>query len=453
MTISKRNLLVGAGSLTTLGLCSLGVRPLLGQGPRVRYEARSAQGQAMLQIYARAVQAMKQGTEARSTSWTFQWFTHAVGRGTKADELNAIFGPGVSPLKTLAAETWSTCRAHFGGTGFEPSFLPWHRAFVYVFEQIVRDAAADQSFTLPYWDYIADPSIPPEFRNAGGATAALYKADRNSWINTGGALNQNQPGRDLSVLGKSSYNPSFFGLINGFNDALDFGLHGSVHGWVGTNTNMARIPTAASDPIFWLHHCMIDRIWAAWNQRGRTNPTDQTWLGVTHAFADAAGNRVAYTNAQMTSTAGLNYRYDALPAAPIPVSEDEAVAGNEGTPVRIAAAFEVRLTGQNTVATLKPDKSPKASGRLFLKISKLGTGDRSPSVTYSVLVPASKGKLAIGTLQFFSATGSTDPGALAYEIDTRSLSKLPGQVEFSTTGTPDPKASPVIGSVELFQLQ
>jgi tyrosinase len=29
---------------------------------------------------------------------------------------------------------------------------------------------------------------------------------------------------------------------------------------------------AALDPIFYLHHCNIDRMWAVWNGGGKANP-------------------------------------------------------------------------------------------------------------------------------------------------------------------------------------
>ena len=35
-------------------------------------------------------------------------------------------------------------------------FLPWHRAYLYYFERVLRWAAEDPTLTLPYWDY-SDP--------------------------------------------------------------------------------------------------------------------------------------------------------------------------------------------------------------------------------------------------------------------------------------------------------
>ncbi|KAL4879315.1 hypothetical protein BJY04DRAFT_220171 [Aspergillus karnatakaensis] len=43
-------------------------------------------------------------------------------------------------------------------------------------------------------------------------------------------------------------------------------LHNNIHGWVGGDFNghMSQIPVATFDPLFWLHHCNIDRIFALW---------------------------------------------------------------------------------------------------------------------------------------------------------------------------------------------
>ncbi|KAL8792906.1 MAG: hypothetical protein Q9195_004483 [Heterodermia aff. obscurata] len=42
------------------------------------------------------------------------------------------------------------------------------------------------------------------------------------------------------------------------------GLHDDYHGLTGGNGHMSRVPVAAFDPIFWLHHCNVDRIAAVW---------------------------------------------------------------------------------------------------------------------------------------------------------------------------------------------
>jgi tyrosinase len=64
-----------------------------------------------------------------------------------------------------------------------------------------------------------------------------------------------------NVLGLSSF-------VDFSNQLQD--LHDQVHGWV--SGDMGVIATSTFDPIFWAHHCMIDRLWYLWQlQWGVTN--------------------------------------------------------------------------------------------------------------------------------------------------------------------------------------
>ena len=42
---------------------------------------------------------------------------------------------------------------------------------------------------------------------------------------------------------------------------LDINLHNRVHVWVGGSMGPSSSP---NDPVFFLHHCNIDRLWALW---------------------------------------------------------------------------------------------------------------------------------------------------------------------------------------------
>jgi hypothetical protein len=291
-------------------------------GPFVRYDARSTQGQAMLRVYAKAVTAMRTPRlfpEGDPRSWTFQWYTHFVkGDTSKSAELARIY-PSPSPWKALAAEMWNTCQAHSGQR--EDFFLPWHRMFVFFFEQLVRKASGDPNFTLPYWDYTkTGPTyavIPPDFTKATDPTyAPLYVDKRNPGVNKGNPIAV--PGRlNLDSLEKCVY--SSVGNVAGFCLELDSKLHGYVHDDTGNNMNMGAIEWAAYDPVFWAHHSNIDRIWASWNAGGRKNPTDSSFLIKEFVFADTSGNKVKATVKDFLDITKLGYSYQALePVPPCP---------------------------------------------------------------------------------------------------------------------------------------
>ena len=38
--------------------------------------------------------------------------------------------------------------------------LPWHRAYLFYFEQICREASGDSTFALPYWNWSTTPRLP-----------------------------------------------------------------------------------------------------------------------------------------------------------------------------------------------------------------------------------------------------------------------------------------------------
>ncbi len=321
MQISRRGVLKAVASLTMLGVLPLSFEQLASAQPvRVRYDARTAEGREMLKTYARAVDIMKRTGAGTPQSWTFQWYTHAVsGSTTKLAELNRIYGSQPNPDRDLANLVWSTCQAHGSGT-WEPNFLPWHRALILFFEDTIRRVAGDDAFTLPYWNYTEDASIPPEFRLPNDSTfAALYQANRNPGINDGLPLTQVRgglPGQllSLAVMDERQYYAGPQGVPQGFNERLDNELHGFIHVNTGGTENMGSVPFAAQDPIFWIHHCNIDRIWAGWNAEGGRNPTGRNWATQqVHVFADASGRRIEVANGQVTAIEPLGYAYDSLP--------------------------------------------------------------------------------------------------------------------------------------------
>ncbi|KAI1662837.1 tyrosinase [Daldinia decipiens] len=60
----------------------------------------------------------------------------------------------------------------------------------------------------------------------------------------------------------SSATASTSSITNDIN--LEF-IHNNVHYWVGGDGgHMSQIPVATFDPVFWLHHCNLDRLFAIW---------------------------------------------------------------------------------------------------------------------------------------------------------------------------------------------
>ncbi|MFZ4664548.1 MAG: tyrosinase family protein [Caldilineaceae bacterium] len=83
--------------------------------------------------------------------------------------------------------------------------------------------------------------------------------------------------------------------------------------------------TAALDPIFYLHHSNIDRMWAVWNAKGNSNPGDQNWLAGPTAVGERkftmpmpGGSPWEFTPAHVNSLSQLDYIYDDMPMTVVP---------------------------------------------------------------------------------------------------------------------------------------
>jgi tyrosinase len=471
----------------------------LAQAPRVRYDARSPQGQAMLKTYAKAVARMRATAEGDPRSWTFQWYSHYVKDSTTKDDEIARIYPDSNAWSALAEAMWDTCQAH-GQDEDENFFLPWHRLFVYYFEKIVRNVSGDDTFTLPYWNYSAqDTSIrgvlPPEFRRPGDSVfKSLYIENRNPGVNQGQPIQQGQPGDPLSLeaLSQCVYEP----LTNnpGFCQDLDQNLHGNIHVLVGDTQNMGTIPWAAEDPIFWLHHCNIDRLWASWNAGGRMNPS----LSQTFTFADENGQRVDAKIEDVLDLSRLGYTYDQLEAVPdCPNARPMLVAAAQTQKSHATVkATPVALGTEPVKVTLEPLPGPTgevaapmtahvarlhAGKHLFLMVKDLKAAAQ-PGVLYHLYLElpdgASKEKREahyVGGLNFFNAVGHAMPGHggaakkaaakkkgterfyrfditdLAKKLHAQGLLKEKPILTIAPAGKPAAAAKPVVGEITVIE--
>jgi hypothetical protein len=131
------------------------------------------------------------------------------------------------------------------------NFLAWHRQFLYAFEKRL-------GIPLPYWDWIGDPQIPPRL---GDRRLLRRWSVARRW-------NPDEMPTDDQV--ESQIRPSVFSV---FQRSLELGAHAAVHIAIGGTMNSSSSP---ADPIFFLHHANLDRIWAEWQQKNpRSNPTNR----------------------------------------------------------------------------------------------------------------------------------------------------------------------------------
>jgi tyrosinase len=464
--------------------------------PRVRFDARSPQGLAMLKIYAQAVNKMQTATaEGDPRSWVFQWYTHAVKSSTsKTAEIARIY-PTASPQRSLALETWNTCQPHGGQDS--NYFLPWHRMFVYFFENIIRGVSGNATFTLPYWNYSTPDAtihgvMPTQFRLPTDVTfKPLFVSKRNSGVNSGQAIDKGQPSQilGLSSLAECTYEPK--SPRQGFCMNIDRNLHGNVHGLVGNGLNMGAVPWAAGDPIFWMHHSNIDRLWASWNAGGRKNLATSSFLAKTFVFADANGQRVVAKIQDFLDVAKLGYSYDRLePVPPCPPTPGlgAAPAAPPATRARVKAPVPLTTAPVRVALELPPalgaapavplaDRVRSLAGRHLFLVLKGLRAQVQPEVLYHVYlelppgtVPQGEERHYVGTVNFFDSVGLTGhedhPVAAApvpdkfFSFDVTALAKdllAKGQLSAKPAltivpaGQPVAEAKPVLGEIALVE--
>ncbi len=339
ISVSRRNVLKGFAAMPI----ALGMTPLArATDLMVRYDIASPQGQQMLAIYADAVRQMQALGPDNPLSWMWQWYTHFVdGTTTKSAEITRIFGSTVTPQSSLATETWNTCQSHSGQNS--NNFLPWHRLFVYYFERIVRQVCGHPEFTLPYWDYTStDPAkrgvVPEAFRLPDDPVfGSLYRPERGTLANSGQPIQLNQTGDPMNIddaMRCTTY--STVDAVQGLCRAIDSGIHGKIHVLTGTSKGMGAVPYAGRDPLFFVHHANIDRMWASWNKNGGKNPTlgttDTAWADKAFVFCDANGARVSRKLSSAFSALSMGYSYDVfIPKPPAPTTTTTTAAAGTMT--------------------------------------------------------------------------------------------------------------------------
>jgi hypothetical protein len=95
-----------------------------------------------------------------------------------------------------------------------------------------------------------------------------------------------------------------------FNSTIDHAPHGGPH--IDINGKMLDFKTAALDPLFWVHHCNIDRLWAEYsNDPVRPRQFSQLAPGMTFGFFDQQGQPVSYSYKEAAKAIyRLDYSYD-----------------------------------------------------------------------------------------------------------------------------------------------
>jgi tyrosinase len=325
------------------------LRPAVPPPVRVRQNINSLPANDPIVVfYGRAVDAMKARPISDPLSWRYQAAIHDYPfPDTTLAQRQILPGnqnrdPFAASTDTLPADRGTFWRQCQHGSWF---FLPWHRIYLHHFEKIVADQVAllggPRDWALPYWDWKGPEGvgrIPTALRDPKvGGLASLFVKEREPDANNGAVFADSVAEVDInfnclkpSVFmgngrfggppvrrhgGEGPPEPPVPPALNG-SGVLEATPHGAMHVAVGRPPDgwMRSFVKAPLDPIFWLHHCNIDRLWEVWIQRksGNKNPDDKAWLDASFSFHDRTRGDGTMTTRQVLNTRKppLSYEYD-----------------------------------------------------------------------------------------------------------------------------------------------
>lgn len=206
---------------------------------------------------------------------------------------------------------------------FSDVFLPWHRELLLRVENELRTVNGGMyaDVTIPYWDWsypgagdplFADdymgpvrgvtsanlasgyfaptppPTLPPFWPSGFPGFQVLGALDVvPGSLNV--AVRRNVPGFTDSALQTAATNgvlllddallASVYSTATGFRMLFEAGNgatngpHAAFHFWFGSQSHMANPAVSPNDPMFWMHHANVDRIWALWQRDGHEGTT------------------------------------------------------------------------------------------------------------------------------------------------------------------------------------
>ena len=262
-------------------------------------------------------------------------------------------------VRAMSTPAGTGNRAHRG-----PIFLPWHRMYLRRLEEAIQAVTATDDFALPYWDWAADGELAPQAQDNAQVWSMIGPARGQI---TQGALGQlrvrlfqdNRDGRlyataprpvwrdaqrsvstlpdrndEALSLADPTYDApewreqrtdSFRNKVEGFQDPTEppptqrrVGpwMHNRVHVWIAGDMAPGSSP---NDPVFWLNHCNVDRLWEAWMQRHSRTYLPPAGQGPAGQRANDPMVSIVWPSMRPADVldpteAGLDwYRYDRLP--------------------------------------------------------------------------------------------------------------------------------------------
>jgi tyrosinase len=228
-------------------------------------------------------------------------------------------------------------------------FLPWHRAYLLDLERELQ--AIDPTVALPYWrfDQPAPNVFTREFMGVSNAVGTVqFTAGHpfNTWRTDGrlgisrspGFAPGSAPGGLLNeiqtlALGGPAPNAAYGGFA-----LMERNPHAEAHGRFGGF--LSAIPTAARDPLFFMLHANVDRLWAKWQWAHQRASPDEALAFAPSRF-DRVGHRLQDTMWPWNGVTG-GQRPPTAPGGPFPSSPSTT---RPGLTPRVRAMIDYQAIG------------------------------------------------------------------------------------------------------------
>ena len=184
-----------------------------------------------------------------------------------------------------------------------PIFLPWHRLYMIRLEEMMQQMLSKPDFGLPYWDWAEDGELPASLQWRADLWNSNYLGEARGAVRSGilgdmrvrlvmssssaelisinprpieraagqGIFSLPIKQDEQRVLNQSIYDaPPWNTRAQGHRNDLEGWIngppqmHNRVHVWIGGDMSPGSSP---NDPVFFLNHCNVDRIWENWMGR------------------------------------------------------------------------------------------------------------------------------------------------------------------------------------------
>ncbi|KAK7706673.1 hypothetical protein SLS64_007504 [Diaporthe eres] len=166
-------------------------------------------------------------------------------------------------------------------------FLPWHRLFMKTHEHLMR-TECNYTGPMTWWDetqdagdYINSPILDPDTGFGGNGTGADQCVTDGPFANSTLTVGPNTTYTPEGYCLKRHVNETFsagaaadiIATCDNLTDYADAGIwcigaspHTAGHGGVGggVSGSIGDIYVSPGDPLFYLHHAFIDRLWWQW---------------------------------------------------------------------------------------------------------------------------------------------------------------------------------------------